>query len=209
MRSMTFAINGVDLSALCDQYGFSSGMTPVYSAEIETMDRKRHSTLVRWRGWCNVKLNDVSDDEARRFCYSFKPGEYDIKKTRKKRSLDANAYAWKLINDISLATRISPEEVYRNALLDIPTLYYIALIPDEYTDAAMTDWQKGHIGRKAEKEPAYTGYSNVFFHMGSSDFDTRQMSMLIDNLIQDCRALDIETRPQDEIEALLEAWDGR
>jgi hypothetical protein len=151
----------------------------------------------------------VSRDEARRFCYSFKPGEYDIKKTCKKRSLDANAYAWKLINDISLATRISPEEVYRNALLDIPTLYYIALIPDEYTDAAMTGWQKGHIGRKAEKEPAYTGYSNVFFHMGSSDFDTRQMSMLIDNLIQDCRALDIETRPQDEIEALLEAWDGR
>lgn len=68
MRHMTFAINGVDLSALCDQYGFSSGMTPVYSAEVETMDRKRHSTLVRWRGWCSVKLNDVSDDEARRFC---------------------------------------------------------------------------------------------------------------------------------------------
>ena len=89
-------------------------------------------------------------DEARRFCYSFKPGEYDIKKTRKKRSLDANAYAWRLINDISLATRISPEEVYRNALLDIPTLYYVALIPDEYIDAAMTDWQRGHIGRKAE-----------------------------------------------------------
>lgn len=76
----------------------------------------------------------VSRDEARRFCYSFKPGEYDIKKTRKKRSLDANAYAWRLINDISLATRISPEEVYRNALQDIPTLYYVALIPDEYTE---------------------------------------------------------------------------
>lgn len=90
----------------------------------------------------------VSRDEARRFCYSFKPGEYDIKKTRKKRSLDANAYAWKLINDISLATRVSPEEVYRNALLDIPTLYYIALIPDEYTDAAMTDWQKPQGGKR-------------------------------------------------------------
>lgn len=151
----------------------------------------------------------IPRDDARRFVYGFKPGEYEIKKTRKKRSLDANAYAWRLINDISLATRISPEEVYRNALLDIPTLYYIALIPDEYTDAAMTDWQRGHIGRKAEREPAYTGYWNVFFHMGSSDFDTRQMSMLIDNLIQDCRALGIETRPADEINAMLEAWDGR
>nr|DAH72628.1 MAG TPA: hypothetical protein [Caudoviricetes sp.] len=35
----------------------------------------------------------IPRDDARRFCYSFKPGEYDIKKTRKKRSLDANAYA--------------------------------------------------------------------------------------------------------------------
>lgn len=148
-------------------------------------------------------------DEARRFVYGFKPGEYEMRKAKKKRSLDANAYAWKLINEISLVTRVSPDEVYRNALAEIPTLYYIALIPDEYLDAAVTDWQRGHIGRKAESEPAYTGYSNVFFHMGSSDFDTRQMSMLINGLIQDCVALDIETRPQDEINALLEAWDGR
>lgn len=151
----------------------------------------------------------VPRDEARRFVYQFKPGEYEVRRSRKKRSLDANAYAWRLINDIALATRTPPEEVYRLALLDIPTLYYAALIPDEYVKAAIDEWQRGHIGRKAESEAAYTGFSNVMFHMGSSDFDVRQMSMLIDGLIQDCQALEIETRPQDEIVALLEAWDGR
>ena len=52
--------------------------------------------------------------DARRFVYSFKPGEYEITKARKKRSLDANAYAWKLINDIALATRISPRTRFAN-----------------------------------------------------------------------------------------------
>lgn len=151
----------------------------------------------------------VSRDEARRFCYSFKPGEYDIKKTRKKRSLDANAYAWKLIDEISIATRISPKTVYRRALEDVPTIRYTLLVADEDVENAIADFAHGHIGRRCETGYAYTGYTNVTFHSGSSDFDTRQMSMLIDNLIQDCRALDIETRPQDEIEALLEAWDGR
>ncbi|MDQ9744386.1 hypothetical protein RF397_17385, partial [Acinetobacter baumannii] len=35
-----------------------------------------------------------------------------IKEYRKKRSLDANAYCWKLIGDIADALRTSKEEVY-------------------------------------------------------------------------------------------------
>ena len=148
--------------------------------------------------------------DARRFVYSFKPGEYEITKARKKRSLDANAYAWKLINDIALATRISPEEVYRQSLRDVPTLRYQLLIPNENVEAAIDDWQRGHIGRRAERETGgYTEFTAVIFHSGSSDFDTRQMSMLIDNLIQDCNALGIETRDPNDIKSMLEAWNGR
>ena len=44
-------------------------------------------------------------------------------------------------------------------------------------------------------------------YYGSSDFDTRQMSMLIDHLVQDARVLGIETRPEEEIKSLLEAWE--
>lgn len=151
----------------------------------------------------------IPRDDARRFVYGFKPGEYEIKKTRKKRSLDANAYAWKLIDEISIATRISPKTVYRRALEDVPTIRYTLLVADEDVENAITDFVSGHIGRRCETGYAYTGYTNVTFHSGSSDFDTRQMSMLIDNLIQECRALDIEIRPADEINAMLEAWDGK
>lgn len=148
--------------------------------------------------------------DARRFVYGFKPGEYEIKKARKKRSNDANAYAWKLINDIALAIRVSPNEVYRRALEDIPCISEDVIARSEAVSAIERTWTSGHIGRRVEKEPsAARGYSNVRLYFGSSDFDTKQMSMLIDNLIQDCKAIGIETRPEEEINALLEAWNGR
>lgn len=42
--------------------------------------------------------------------------EWDIKKHRKKRSLDANGYYWKLVAEIAEATKVSKNEVH-NVLL--------------------------------------------------------------------------------------------
>lgn len=155
-----------------------------------------------------IKLT-VPLGDARRFVYHFKAGEYEITKARKKRSLDANAYAWKLINDIALAVRISPEEVYKISLEDVPTRRYELVVPNEDVDRVIADWQRGHIGRRAEVQLGYSEYATVIFHSGSSDFDTRQMSILIDNLLQDCKALGIETRDPNDIKSMLEAWNGR
>lgn len=155
-----------------------------------------------------IKLT-VPLEDARRFVYHFKAGEYEITKARKKRSLDANAYAWKLINDIALATRISPEEVYKISLEDVPTRRYELEVDPEDVDTVIADWQRGHIGRRAEVQLSYSEYVTVIFHSGSSDFDTRQMSILINNLIQDCKALGIETRDPNDIKSMLEAWNGK
>ena len=48
---------------------------------------------------------------------------------------------------------------------------------------------------------------NVVLYYGSSTFDTQQMSRLIDGLVQDCRALGLETLPPDKLALLKEAWD--
>lgn len=52
-----------------------------------------------------------------------------------------------------------------------------------------------------------TGCTTVLAYYGSSDFDKAQMSRLIDNCIQDCRALDIETLPPWQLEGMIEAWE--
>ena len=50
------------------------------------------------------------------------------------------------------------------------------------------------------------GYRNLRAYYGSSTYDTRQMSVLIDNLVQDCKALDIETMTPDKLALLKEGW---
>ena len=52
------------------------------------------------------------------------------------------------------------------------------------------------------------GYRNLRAYYGSSTYDTRQMSQLIDNLVQDCRALDIEVKSDEEISSLLGGWNA-
>ena len=50
------------------------------------------------------------------------------------------------------------------------------------------------------------GYRNLRAYYGSSTYDTRQMAQLIDNLVQDCRALDIEVKSEEEIASIMGAW---
>ena len=59
------------------------------------------------------------------------------------------------------------------------------------------------VDTRASKLP---GCVTVLAYYGSSDFDKQQMSHLIDNCIQDCRAVGVETMPPDKIALLKEEW---
>ena len=43
-------------------------------------------------------------------------------------------------------------------------------------------------------------------YYGSSQYDTKRMSRLIDNLVQDCKALGIPTDTPEEIEKIKSLW---
>lgn len=46
----------------------------------------------------------------------------------------------------------------------------------------------------------------MVLYYGSSTFDTKQMARLIDNIVQDCKALGIETLTPQQLDALKEEW---
>lgn len=147
------------------------------------------------------------DPEAWRWLYRFKPGEYEIVPKRKKRSLDANAYAWVLIGKIAEAVRMTPDEVYRRELLDIGGASEIVCVQECAVARLTALWAEKGLGWQAVPFPSKVpGCVNVRLHYGSSAFDTHQMSVFIDHLIQEARALDIETRPEEEVRAMLEEW---
>lgn len=155
----------------------------------------------------NNLVLSTSDPEAWRWLYGFKPGEYEITVKRKKRSLDANAYCWVLISKIAEAVRLTPTEVYMREIKEIGGASEIVCVTKEALNRLVEVWETKGIGWQTETFPSKVpGCVNVRLHYGSSCFDTHQMSVFIDHLIQEAKALDIETLSDRELSLLKEGW---
>lgn len=134
--------------------------------------------------------------------------DLEVKEHRKKRSLDANAYAWVLINKLAEVMRIGPEEVYRQAIQEISGNNEIMPIKEAAVEQFKIAWEKHGIGWicKDMGRSRIPGYHNLMVYYGSSVYTVQQMNMLIENLVQDCKALDIEVLSERERSLLLEEW---
>lgn len=161
-------------------------------------------------GWLMVKPEKEDLGKAMHLVRNRKKMLYDleVKEHRKKRSLDANAYAWVLIGKLADAMRITPVEVYRQAIQNVGGNYEILPIKEEAHEHFKRIWEaKGTGWPCVDMGPSrIPGYWNVRAYYGSSTYDTRQMSQLIDNLVQDCKALDIETMTPEKLALLKEEW---
>lgn len=147
--------------------------------------------------------------EAARFISEFKPGDYEIKKRRKKRSLDANAYCWVLIDQIAALTGINKTEVYRSALREIGGVSDVVCVSKKAADRLKYCWERQGLGWQCILgESRFTDCMNATLIFGSSVFDTKQMSALIDSLVQDAESLGIETLTDEKRSLLLEEWNG-
>lgn len=147
-----------------------------------------------------------------KFLRTKKDRDYDltIKEHREKRSLDANAYAWVLIGKIADALRITPKEIYRQAIQDIGGNYEVIPIKEEAADRFKEIWEAQGLGWPCMDmgKSKIPGYRNLRAYYGSSTYDTRQMSVLIDHIVQDCKQLGIETLTPDKLAAMMGEWDA-
>lgn len=132
-----------------------------------------------------------------------------LSKFKAKRSLDANAYCWVLISKLAEKTKIPKDEIYRNAIRGIGGNSDVVCIQNKAVDSLCSAWTKNGIGWQTDTMPSkLDGCTNVVLYYGSSTYDVEQMSRLIDNIVQDCNALGIETKSQAEIDSLLNTWGG-
>ena len=159
--------------------------------------------------WKAGKLTlTTSDTEAVRFGIAFTgEGDYSLAKSRKKRSLDANAYAWVIMDKLAASLGLTKSEVYRNAIKEIGGNSEIVIVKDEAVGDFCRCWESHGIGWQTDQMPsAYPGMTNVICYKGSSEYDTKQMGLLIDNLVQDAQALGIETLPPYKLAGMMEEW---
>lgn len=134
------------------------------------------------------------------------PVNVEIKKAANKRSRDANALAWVLIDKLSEKTHISKVEIYRHAIKEIGGVSEMVCVQDKAVDRLRSGWEKNGIGWQTDVLPSkLPGCTNVILYYGSSTYDTAQMSRLLDLIIQECEQQSIPTL-RDEADALLGRW---
>lgn len=158
--------------------------------------------------WLSLKVENRQ--AAQQFVEEMKDKPYtaELKEFRQKRSLDANAYCWVLIGKLAAVLRISPNEVYREAIQNIGGNYEILPIKENAVERWKQIWQGKGIGWICEVigESKLRGYMNVRCLYGSSVYDTQQMSRLIDTIVFECKQQGIETATPEELMRMKEEW---
>lgn len=132
-----------------------------------------------------------------------------IAKYREKRSLDANAYFWKLCGDLAAKLNTPKEEIYRDLIKDIGGNYEVVCVQNEAVEKLCNGWKHNGLGWQVDTIPSkIDGCTNVILYYGSSTYDTAQMSRLINIIVEECKAQNIETRTPDQISEMLSLWEG-
>lgn len=135
----------------------------------------------------------------------------ELKKYRKKRSLDANAYFWKLLTELCELAEIDTVEEYKRRIKELGIFRQFKIEKDNIKTFEKM-WTAQGIAWFCEiADTTYIGdteFKIINAYYGSSSYNSKQMARLIDGVVQDCKVYGIETKPQAEIDSLLRSWDN-
>ncbi len=152
----------------------------------------------------------TTDAEAALFSANFKPGEYEIVPVKKRRSTDANSYMWFIAEQIAQKLfKTTKDDVYRRAIQRVG-VYKDFLLTEDEAKTFCVAWSKLGIGWITEAVDYDVDGDRAIIraYYGSSTYNTRQMSRLIDDLVQDAQELGIET-DSGRITSLLADWEKK
>ena len=162
--------------------------------------------------WFKVLVPYSEAQQARQFVLrqKDKPYSVEVKEKREKRSLDANAYFWKLISDLAEAVGSTKEELYLRYVKDFGPFRDFVLTEDE-AKTFRTAWSMLGSGWPTEQVDFTPDGEKVIVraYYGSSTYNTRQMSRLIDSVVEDCKAVGVETLPPERLTAMKEDWNAQ
>jgi hypothetical protein len=142
---------------------------------------------------------------AKDFVSSMKEKLYSVsmKEYRQKRSLNANAYAWVLMDKIAQVLRTDKDEVYLEMLSRYGVFTHLIVKPS-VVEKVKQEWRTV----KELGEVTVNGQTGIQLqcYFGSSIYDTKEMARLIDGIVSEAKDLEIETMTPPEIERLKDGW---
>lgn len=139
--------------------------------------------------------------------------DVEIKEHRDRRSLRANNYAWELMEQIAAVLGEDKNEVYHTMLVSYGTCrriddeVYTISMPSHIELSLRTDeYLYIHTAFIGEGEAGGRLFNHYRVLKGSSEYDTKEMSVFIDGIVREAQQLDIETRTPDEIALMKSRW---
>ena len=128
----------------------------------------------------------------------------EIKKHNAKRSLSANGYMWKLCSLIAEKLGTDKDTIYQLMLSK-----YGVFVDVECNPASMERTKKLFKYYEELKEDYIGGNTHITIrgYIGSSSYDTKEMSVLIDGIVNEAKDLGIETWPREELDRLIAEWE--
>lgn len=132
--------------------------------------------------------------------------KYEIKEYKEKRSLNANAYFHVLVNQLARHFNISDEDMKIKMNLDYGTIARFedgrikgCKVPKETNMKEIYKYSKWY---KEDDD----GYDCYIFYKETHTLDTKEMSQLINGVVQEYEDAGIEVKSKNEIESLLRSW---
>ncbi len=127
--------------------------------------------------------------------------KFEVKEYHKKRSLNANAYAWALIGKIADVLRNSKDEIY----LEMLKKYGQSEIVSVLSDINVTGYFK-YFEEIATVKLQGKNFTHYKVFKGTSEYNTLEMAVFIDGVISEAEELGINTLPPDEVEKIKSLW---
>ena len=182
---------------------------------------KFNFTVAKWLidcngTWLTLKVPDHLKEQVQEFILDIqnadKPKTYtcEIKQARKKRSLDANGYMWVILRAMAEKLRTTDKEIYMEMVRRVGVADVLP-VRDDAIEAFARRWEAHGMGYQVDNlGPCKNtkGYSNLRCYYGSSVYNSKEFSILLDEIITEAKELGIETATPEEIERMKQQYGG-
>lgn len=121
---------------------------------------------------------------------------------RNRRSIDANAFLWACLGEIARAINSDTWSIYLYMLERYGKFTHI-LVKPEAVEQVRQVWRETKI--VGEKD----GMIQMLCFFGSSTYNTKEFSQLLDGVVSEMKEMHLETPPDEEMKQLLEGMRER
>lgn len=129
--------------------------------------------------------------------------EYELKEHKPKRSIQSNNYFWRLLGDLCFELDLNVLDEYKKRVKELGIFRQWTIDRDNLKTFNKMWTSQGIAWFTEVVDIAVDNKIVVNAYYGSSSYNSKQMAKLIDGLVQDCRAVGIETKTAEEINSLL------